>query len=88
MEDAATAEICRAQVWQWLHHKSKLSDGRTISVDMINTLIDEESEKNRLAVGNERYANGKFKMASTLFHQLVTQTEFVDFLTIPAYEQL
>lgn len=88
MEDAATAEISRAQVWQWIHHpEAALSDGRKIDAAMVKSMIPEELSKIHELVGAERFNNGQFETAATLLEDLVLG-DFVDFLTLPAYEQL
>ena len=87
MEDAATAEISRAQVWQWIHHPhGKLSDGRKITTEMVRSFIPEEMEKISKLVGPPRFEAGPYALASQLFDQLVTADEFADFLTLIAYE--
>ena len=88
MEDAATAEISRTQVWQWLHHGSQLDDGRTIDADMIRSVLAEELASVRASMGEERYTAGRFVLAADLFVQLVTKAELEDFLTLVAYEHL
>ena len=86
MEDAATAEICRTQVWQWLHSRAKLNDGRTINYELYTDLRDEEIEKIQHAVGSKTYQDGKFTQAICLFNKLVVQDKWEDFLTLPAYD--
>ncbi len=87
MEDAATAEISRAQVWQWIRHpEGRLADGREITVELVRTLIGEELEKIRAGLGEQRYSGGNFQRASELFDQLTTSDTFVEFLTLPGYE--
>jgi malate synthase len=89
MEDAATAEISRAQVWQWLHTPgTTLADGREITVDLYRSYVPQQLEKIRVLVGEERYSNGQYLPAARLFDSLVTSEKFVEFLTVPAYEQL
>src|SRR5213083_666399 len=65
MEDAATAEISRSQVWQWLRHGAHLSDGRAVTQDLVESIITEEMERKNLT-------GGKFELAASLFHQLMT----------------
>ncbi len=86
MEDAATAEISRTQVWQWIHNDAKLEDGRAITYDLYRQLLPEELDKMKAYVGEERFDNGKFSEATLLFDRLVKDKEFVEFLTLPAYE--
>lgn len=89
MEDAATAEISRAQVWQWIRHpKGKLDDGRKVTFAMVDRLLKEELDKISETYGNERFANGGFQEAAEVFDHLIKQENFQDFLTIPAYEKL
>ena len=88
MEDAATAEISRTQVWQWIHNKAKLEDGRIITYELYRTLLPEELDKIKTYVGEERFDQGKFSEACLLFDKLVKEKEFVEFLTIPAYEMI
>jgi malate synthase len=88
MEDAATAEICRAQVWQWLKHKAKLADGRLINEDLVRTVIDEEMAKLKDSLGRKRFEEGHFDGALKIFLQVATPPDFVDFLTLPAYERV
>jgi malate synthase len=89
MEDAATAEISRAQVWQWIHHdKGVLDDGRKVTVDLSHELMRHELGKLEQALGAEAYAARKFGLASELFDRISTADTFVDFLTLPAYEYL
>jgi len=88
MEDAATAEICRTQVWQWLHNKVKLADGRTFNQDLYEVIRDEEIERIRETVGCLQYQQGAFIQAICLFNKLVVQDYFEAFLTLPAYQLL
>ncbi len=89
MEDAATAEISRSQVWQWLHHKNALlADGRAITVDLYRRLAKEETEKIRASLDPQAWASGKYKPAKELFDKLVLQEEYADFLTLSAYQHL
>ena len=88
MEDAATAEICRAQVWQWLKHGASISDGPKINTDLVDRLLGEQLEQIKVEVGEERYAKGHYDDASELFEQLIKQEQFNEFLTLPAYERV
>ncbi|TGE22996.1 malate synthase A [Hymenobacter metallicola] len=89
MEDAATAEISRAQVWQWVHTPgTTLQDGREITVELYRSYVPQQLEKIRALVGEERYTKGQYLQAARLFDSLVTSEKFVEFLTVPAYEQL
>jgi len=89
MEDAATAEITRTQVWQWIHHPHGiLNDGRKVTVSMVRSLIEEEIAKIRADLGEDRFNGGNFQQATHLFDQLVTNDELEDFLTLKAYPLL
>jgi len=89
MEDAATAEISRTQVWQWVKHPTGvLDDGRNVTADMVRELIPEELEKIQRLVGAERYDAGHYDLAARLFERLATQDELEEFLTLVAYEHL
>jgi malate synthase len=88
MEDAATAEISRAQVWQWLRHRAVLDDGQPLTRERLSAVIESEMERVRCEVGEERFARGRFAVAHALFERVATQEHFEDFLTVPAYELL
>ncbi len=89
MEDAATAEISRAQVWQWIHHpEGQLDDGRQITIELVTQVLAEELDIIRVEVGDERYESGRFSEARDLLFQLCMADELEDFFTVPAYELL
>lgn len=89
MEDAATAEIARSQIWQWLHRdRAALDDGRKITEELYRVLMDEELQKIRSALGDARFESGNFKTAREIVDSLVTSPSFVDFLTLRAYEKI
>ena len=88
MEDAATAEISRTQVWQWLKHGARLEDGRLIDRNLFHRIIDEELEKTRDMVGDARFRSGRYKEAAKLFRDLSEARDFADFLTLPAYDMI
>jgi malate synthase len=88
MEDAATAEISRTQLWQWIRHGASLEDGRVVTVELFPEVLAEEMTKIEEAVGTEAFTTGKFKEATDLFDKLSTSETFEEFLTLPAYEQL
>ncbi|MGH6900754.1 MAG: malate synthase A [Geminicoccaceae bacterium] len=88
MEDAATAEISRAQVWQWRRHGARIAGGPVIDEALVERLLDEELAKIRSAVGEERIVAGRFEEAAALFRDLVLADEFTEFLTLPAYERV
>lgn len=86
MEDAATAEISRTQVWQWIRHGAKLEDGRTVDAALVEAITREETAKLRERLGPARYDGGQFELASRLFLEMMTREEFDEFLTLVAYE--
>jgi len=90
MEDTATAEISRAQVWQWIHHdQGVLEDGTEVTVELFREVLDEELDKIKNdIVGPERWEKDEFGTAAQLFDRISTQDEFVEFLTLPGYEYL
>jgi malate synthase len=88
MEDAATAEISRAQVWQWIHHGARLDDGRTIDAALCRAVLDEELAKLREAAGDEAYRHGRYEDAARLFRELIEAPGFPEFLTLPAYDMI
>jgi malate synthase A len=87
MEDAATAEISRAQVWQWLHAKVTVDD-KPLDKDRFARVVDEEMQRIRREVGDERFQGGRFSEARDLFVRLSTSPRFEEFLTVPAYDLL
>ena len=89
MEDAATAEISRAQLWQWIRSsQGRLDDGRKVDVPMFRQVLQEELEKVKAGLGPDRYAKGRFPEASALFDKITTDEQFVEFLTLPGYDRL
>jgi malate synthase len=88
MEDAATAEISRSQVWQWIRHGAKMNDGRAVTADLVRKTIPEELGRIRKHIGDERYASSRFELAGKLFEEMMTKPEFTEFLTLVAYEHI
>ena len=88
MEDAATAEISRAQVWQWVRHGQSLQDGRAITKDLVRTIVREENDKVKAQIGEAAYAAGRYEEAAQLMIDLVEQPQFYEFLTLPAYDRI
>jgi len=88
MEDAATAEISRAQVWQWVRHGQTLQDGRPVTKEFVREIVREENDKVKATMGEEAYANGRYEDAAQLMIDLVEQPSFEEFLTLPAYERI
>jgi len=85
MEDAATAEISRSQVWQWIYHRARLADGREVTPGLFESILDDEMEKVRQAIGPTTYDSGRFEDATDLFREMSLALEIEEFLTIPAY---
>jgi malate synthase len=79
MEDAATAEICRSQVWQWVKHRAKLNDGRTVTQEMVRTVIGEQKQ---------RLHGARTAEAAEMFEQMMTSSDFSEFLTVLAYQRI
>ena len=90
MEDAATAEIARGQVWQWIHHEATLDDGRTITPDLVRELATSELERIRSEIGDDEWfeKEGRPDLSRALFEKVALSDDFVEFLTLPAYEEL
>jgi malate synthase len=88
MEDAATAEISRTQVWQWLRHGAKLQDGRAVTPDLIRETIATQLGHIRSIVGGQRYDSGQFPLAAKLFEEMMLSNRCADFLTLAAYEHI
>jgi malate synthase len=88
MEDAATAEISRSQVWQWVHHGVSLAEGARVTAQLVRDVEREELAKLRQTVGDEAYAKGRYDEAQQIFDQVALSDDFQEFLTIPAYEHI
>ncbi len=88
MEDAATAEISRTQVWQWMHHGAQLANGQKITPAMIRETISTQLAQMRSNLGEERYGKSKFPQAAQLFESMMVNPECKDFLTLEAYRYL
>lgn len=86
MEDAATAEISRAQIWQWLYHGAALNDGRKVTPELFKSTLDHEMAKVREAIGGAVYDKGRFPDAIKLFADMSLAKECPEFLTLSAYE--
>ncbi|MGL4592490.1 MAG: malate synthase A, partial [Aestuariivirga sp.] len=88
MEDAATAEIARAQIWQWLKFGARLETGQKVTPAYFDTCLAEEVAQLKNEIGADAYANGRFKDAIALFKALTTAKSFEPFLTVPAYRKI
>lgn len=88
MEDAATAEISRASIWQWIKHQKSLSNGKTVTADFFRACLAEEMEVLKQELGEDVFNAGKYQQAASLMEQLTTSDELADFLTLSGYELL
>ncbi|GIU19922.1 malate synthase A [Shewanella colwelliana] len=88
MEDAATAEISRTSIWQWIQHEQKLSNGKLVTKALFKEMLVEELANVKLEVGPDRFTHGSYTRAAVLLEQITTSDELVDFLTLPGYEIL
>lgn len=88
MEDAATAEISRTQVWQWIRHSCKLKDGRIIDENLLDEMISSSLVEIEKELGSEKFMQSKFTEATALFRDLSVASELCNFLTLPAYEKI
>jgi len=88
MEDTATSEISRSQVWQWVHHRARIDGGPQITPELVRTWEEEELGKVREAIGAEAFGRGRFEEARTLFEKVALDEEFVEFLTLPGYDYI
>ncbi len=89
MEDAATAEISRSQIWQWIRSdKGRLADGRKVTVELFRRLLAEELPKVKSYLGEEAYAAGRYEEAARLFEKITADDNYVEFLTLPAYASI
>jgi malate synthase len=88
MEDAATAEISRAQVWAWLRHGARLSDGRRLTGELFGQVLGEELGKIRARLGEQKFSQSRFALAAQIFDELIRAPRCPDFLTLAAYGHL
>lgn len=88
MEDTATAEICRSQLWQWVRHGAEMETGTAITPEYISKTIQEEMKFIQDEVGNERFYDGRYQLACRIFSDMVTGSDFEEFLTLPAYQYI
>lgn len=88
MEDAATAEISRTSIWQWIHHGKTLSDGQLVTKALFHQMLCEEMQVIQQELGEQRFSSGRFGEAAALMERITTQEELVDFLTLPGYALL
>ncbi|KAJ9527149.1 hypothetical protein QJQ45_025384 [Haematococcus lacustris] len=88
MEDAATAEISRSQIWQWVRHSARTSEGKVVTADWVAQLLQDELATKRSALGPERYARSKYELAGKLIATTIQGREYSDFLTTLCYDHI
>ena len=88
MEDAATAEISRAQVWQWAKYGARMNDGTPVSVATVASTIPKVLDNLKQRIGDKAFSSGRFDVAARMFQEMTASDEFPEFLTIPAYQHL
>jgi malate synthase len=88
MEDAATAEISRAQLWQWAHHGGRTTDGVTLDVAVVLSTLPLVLDRIQAELGEERFAASKFTAAAKLFEQMIAAKQLPEFLTSVAYDSI
>ena len=88
MEDAATAEISRTSIWQWIHHQKTLSNGKAVTKALFRQMLAEELEVVKQELGDARFESGRFEEAARLMEQITTSDDLIDFLTLPGYRLL
>src|SRR5690606_1723982 len=86
MEDAATAEISRTSIWQWIKHGKTLDNGQVVTKQLFRDYLQQEAQVVREEVGSERWANENFERATALLEQITTADGLVEFLTLPGYQ--
>jgi malate synthase len=86
MEDAATAEIARSQLWQWIRNGTETTTGEVVTEDLVRKILDEEYAEIRAESGAEEFGANRLADARALFEQVALSEEYVDFLTLPAYD--
>ena len=88
MEDTATVEICRAQIWQWIHHSAKLVEGPTITRRLFRSMLREEKARITEEIGLRAYHTSNYRGAVELLDRLTTSDSFPEFMTLMAYDHL
>ena len=88
MEDAATAEISRTQIWQWLKHECILDNGEQVNIEMIDKIFILSQKEIQEEIGNDRFSAGKFDLAVDLFKEMIYKDTLDEFLTLPAYQYI
>ena len=88
MEDAATAEISRTSIWQWIHHQKTLSNGKPVTKSLFRQMLAEEMRVIQDELGEHRFSSGRFDDAARLMEQITTSDDLIDFLTLPGYRLL
>jgi malate synthase len=86
MEDAATAEISRSQIWQWVRNGTTLDDGTVVTAELVREVLDHEMQRITAQLGDNADQQQSLKQARDLFEEVALADDFVDFLTLPAYD--
>ena len=86
MEDAATAEISRTSIWQWIRHGKSLSNGEKVTKALFEEMLDEELQVIQQELGDQKFQHGRFREAADLMRRITTQDELIEFLTVPGYQ--
>lgn len=88
MEDTATAEIARSQVWQWERNGARLDEGEQVTAELVRKVAGQELNEIQKTIGDEAFSEGRFDEATELFEQVALSEQFLEFLTLPAYERI
>ena len=88
MEDAATAEISRSQIWQWIKNQASMDNGKLITKEYFESILLEELDAIKNELFEERFSKGKFDLAASLFKDMILKDNFDEFLTLPAYNYI
>ena len=88
MEDAATAEISRSQIWQWIKNQASMDNGKLITKEYFESILSEELDAIKNEIGKDRFNQGNFDLASKLFQDMILKNNFDEFLTLPAYQYI
>ena len=88
MEDAATAEISRTSIWQWIKNRNILSNGKVVDEELFKLCLEEEIENVKKEIGDDSFHLGKFERAKSIFEDITLSDDIDEFLTLKAYEEL
>ncbi|MHB1909958.1 MAG: hypothetical protein ACYCQJ_13965 [Nitrososphaerales archaeon] len=88
MEDAATVEICRSQLWQWIHHRATMKDGGRVNAMLVKMIMRQELQSILNELGEEKFEQGEYLLASEILGRMITSDNFPDFLTNSSYQHV